>query len=690
MVSAAKGKSRIICGFILGVILLGVIQPEWFFGRLTNYGSDHFHKVNATLDLGDHASSSILIIPIVDEDYQGMNTLKEEYDMVADLIKRCFKLGATGIAIDALYVRGDLLSSQYLINTINDNSSVTMATSFPDKRRQMHSFPYLAGHIFNEGCINLLEDVDGAYRRYDFVSKHQGKFYPSLALASYFSLLGVSFDDVHIDNSIIQWNEINEDAEIVDRQLSIDTKRLQFYRPWHSNSEGCFQSLSLSRIEDLDKENLQNPMTAENPIQGKFIFICYAGNGVGDFGRTSIGSIEPLVTIHATALDNLLKNKFISEIGHNGHILFTILCIFLAWFPFRIKSSVYSGALYFIFISQFFVLSFVLFTYFHILIPVYWGVFILIIFGALNLGFRYYEVAQARNQIKSVFDSYLDSRLLDKLLEDPNRVNLGGELKDVAIFFSDIRGFTSISEGMGAKELVDQLNVYFDSMVKCVKDHNGTMHKYIGDAIMAVWGDVVSDGKEQDAKNALHACLDMRDKLSELQKKWRSEGKNVFKIGMGLGFSNVLVGNIGAESKREFTVIGDGVNFAARLESATKQFHTDLLVSESIKEKVGDEFIFRSVGKLVVKGKRNAGSVFEVLGTLTNKIVFNPDWLDRYEEGFRCYMVGDFIRAKNFFQSALRLNKDDYLTNQYLESSEYLIENPPGEDWDGSLVLSSK
>ncbi|NJK92852.1 MAG: DUF309 domain-containing protein [Blastochloris sp.] len=250
---------------------------------------------------------------------------------------------------------------------------------------------------------------------------------------------------------------------------------------------------------------------------------------------------------------------------------------------------------------------------------------------------------------------------MNQLLKGEENIKLGGVRKPVTILFSDIRGFTSISEALGEEELVVQLNQYFEQMVECVNRYQGTLHKYIGDAVMAVWGDVVSSSPRDDARNAVRCSLAMREQLALLNQRWKSEGRPPFQIGIGLNHGNVLVGNIGATQRREFTVIGDAVNLASRLEGVTKQFHTDFVVGETVQQFLKGEFLVRSVGVLVVKGKTQPVRAYEVLEAFDNpKRLWEEHWVSLYEEAFNARLTRDFDKASD---SGRNVNKPDPRTS---------------------------
>ncbi len=229
----------------------------------------------------------------------------------------------------------------------------------------------------------------------------------------------------------------------------------------------------------------------------------------------------------------------------------------------------------------------------------------------LSLAFN--DMAQGleeRDRVKETFNKFHNKEIAEKLLS--GEVKLGGERKEATIFFSDVRGFTAMSETMEPEQVVEMLNEYMTAMVSIVRKHSGIVDKYVGDAIMALWGVPLS--KEDDTYHAVRACLEMRQELAKLNELRISRGQHPLKIGMGLNVGPVIAGNIGSVEKMEYTVIGDSVNLASRMESMTKEYGTDLLIPSSIHEKVKDRFVFEKCKSAKVKGKSTAIEIYKVKG----------------------------------------------------------------------------
>jgi adenylate cyclase len=212
-----------------------------------------------------------------------------------------------------------------------------------------------------------------------------------------------------------------------------------------------------------------------------------------------------------------------------------------------------------------------------------------------------------------MFSSYVSKRIVDELIRDPSKAKLGGDRKEITVLFSDIRGFTNFSEKHQPEEVVSLLNEYLGAMTQIVFEHDGTLDKFVGDAIMALWGAPV--GQPDHAERACRCAVDMITKLKELQNKWTAEGKYAIDIGIGINTGDMVVGNMGAEGKKmDYTVIGDNVNLGARLESLTRKYNNHIIISEYTYGKVKDMVKVNELGSVTVKGKEQPVVIYDLVG----------------------------------------------------------------------------
>jgi adenylate cyclase len=220
-------------------------------------------------------------------------------------------------------------------------------------------------------------------------------------------------------------------------------------------------------------------------------------------------------------------------------------------------------------------------------------------------------------------------------------------------------------------------------MVDCVNRYGGTLHKFIGDAILAVWGDTLSEGSHKDCTQALNAALDMRMELLKLNARWKQEKRPLLKIGIGINLGHVIVGNIGAPQRMEFTVIGDTVNTASRLEGVTKQYKLDIVVGDSFAETVKDEFAFQTLGLVKPPGKAQGVKIFHPMAPFS---VFSPEdkaWLEAYEKGLDLFFGKKFAESLPIFESCHAQKPDNWPAELHIKLARHNIENPPDEHWTG-------
>jgi len=312
--------------------------------------------------------------------------------------------------------------------------------------------------------------------------------------------------------------------------------------------------------------------------------------------------------------------------------------------------------------------------------------------GIFTLGWDFVLERREKLKLRSNILRYFSPDMAAEILRKPDSYlrTLGGAQKEITVLFSDLRGFTSLSEKQNPEQLVRQLNQYLERMVEITFGRQGSIDKFIGDAIMAVWGRIRDEATDEalaeDACLAVETALKMREGLDDLNRIWTKQGQPPLAIGIGIHQGSAIVGNMGSPAKMEFTAIGDSVNTSARLESATKQYGVDILVSQPVWEKTVSHFIFRSADLVVVKGKKVPVQIHAVLSGCD---VAPPAGLDEFEAGITAFRTGHFTRALQFFKNAAIAGLDDDLTQLYRKRCETLIAEPP-ENWEGVWVLKEK
>ncbi len=294
----------------------------------------------------------------------------------------------------------------------------------------------------------------------------------------------------------------------------------------------------------------------------------------------------------------------------------------------------------------------------------------------------------SEKRMKSTMSRYMDPGLADQILAGGEDI-LGGKSTLATILFSDIRQFTTLTEELGAQGTVSLLNEYFTIMVDCIQKEGGMLDKFIGDAIMAAFGTPVAHDDDED--RAVRAAIAMIRALNAWNVKRQADGKKPVSMGIGINTDTIVSGNIGSPKRMDYTLIGDGVNLASRLESLCKQYHACILISENTYRRLRGTYRIREVDRVVVKGKTETVSVYEVLDYHDEDTFPNVmEVVNHFKQGLHQYRSGAWDRAIDAFTEALKLHDDEKLCRMYIERCEYLRESPPGDTWDGVWIMKSK
>ena len=311
--------------------------------------------------------------------------------------------------------------------------------------------------------------------------------------------------------------------------------------------------------------------------------------------------------------------------------------------------------------------------------------------GLSSLLFEFVLERIEKLRTRRTLERYVSKNLVKEILDNPDSFysSLRGVRLPATILFSDIVGFTTMTESADPEQLVSQLNEYLSRMTAAVFVNNGTLDKFIGDAVMAVWGNVTSAGVAEDAKACARAAITMRHELLQLNQQWKERGIAPFRFGMGINHGEVLVGNIGSQEKADPTVIGDAVNLASRLEALTRTYPVDILVGERAAELIRDQFNLRSVALVQVKGKTQPVEVFTLVSAKETQTEFLRQ-LETYEAGFRKFRERDFRQAKILFSRFLEFYPDDALAKMYLERALEYEAEPPDPAWNAVEVFKKK
>jgi adenylate cyclase len=301
--------------------------------------------------------------------------------------------------------------------------------------------------------------------------------------------------------------------------------------------------------------------------------------------------------------------------------------------------------------------------------------------------YRYITEEREKKKIRGAFQYYLTASVINEMLKDPSKLKLGGDKKDLTVLFSDIRGFTSISEKLTPEALVHLLNEYLTAMTNLVFKYDGLLDKYMGDAIMAVFGAPLD--QPDHAVRACRTALSMMEELKTLQKKWADEGRPFLDIGIGINSGDMVVGNMGSDMRFDYTVMGDSVNLGSRLEGINKEYGTNIVISEYTYAAVKDVLFCRELDAVRVKGKKLPVKIYELLGEKKDSANWEK-YVSLFEEGLSKYKQGLWDEAIAAFRKVLELRPDDASAKLYIDRCEELKKNPPEGPWDGVFTMTRK
>lgn len=530
------------------------------------------------------------------------------------------------------------------------------------------------------GFADSSPEIDGIRRKVPLVVKAGGQFFPNLALQSLMQFWGIAPEQVRV----VPGDAVYLDSEQVKRRIPID-KRGYYWMNYRYELNNI-RNASYSNLHDrlAMYYNGQTPPGMPD-LTGNLVVVALTATGSSEIGASPLNPRSVIPLVHMNTMDNILREDYL----HRGN-LWAIWAVWLAvaygtviflertgfWVSLGIVLAVIATAMS---------IQTLAFVKASLWLPLGLPIVGFIGLHVIGTGRQLLQELAAKQQIRRAFSSYLAPEVLRNVMEHPDDLKLGGERKPVTILFSDIRSFTKLSESTGEEELVTQLNEYFTEMVDCVVRNRGTLHKFIGDAIMAVWGDTVSEGVEIDARRALEATLEMRVRLADLNEHWKSSGRSPLRIGIGLNHGEVLVGNIGAPIRMEFTVMGDAVNAASRIEGLSKYWNADIVVGESVVALTRDAgFVFQTLGRFRLVGKSVAMNVHALLGKA------EVTGLSEYEQAFANYCAGEFQTALAGFEAFLRAWPDDFAAGYYAGECRKLMETPPEGPWDGVYTSQSK
>ena len=395
------------------------------------------------------------------------------------------------------------------------------------------------------------------------------------------------------------------------------------------------------------------------------------------------------IELHAQAFQTILENSYIRKLSTAWNLLLIfVLGLSSGMLLFQDRKARWNLLWLIGLSSLIWGISQYLFSTRHLwiaLVPLQVVIFTNFIFG---LAFQRAIALYNRNKVKGAFQQYVSGAVVEEMLKHPEKLHLGGERKFLSVLFSDIRGFTSISEGMESQELVEFLNEYLTEMTEIVLKYDGTLDKYMGDAIMAIYGAPIE--QSDHPVRACDSALEMMNRLQELQTIWRDRGKPVIDIGIGINSGPMTVGNMGSEKRFDYTVMGDNVNLGSRLEGINKQYGTNIIISEFTYQEVKNDFLIRELDMVRVKGKLEPVKIYELIARPEQAKEQIVNAIRNFEAGLLAYRAKRWAEAIERFELVQSLLGSDWPSQIYIQRCQDYQSSPPPENWDGVYVMKTK
>lgn len=544
------------------------------------------------------------------------------------------------------------LDHEKVSNSIKKHAYKAIRYRYPGKARantltvysMLINLPMLENAARYTGHIAILPDVDGKLRRTPLVLSYKNWFIPSADVQAVRAHSKANNLTLHITANSIEGIQIGK--------RFIQTDELGYMLINYSGPEKTVPTYSVSDI--------LNSRIKKNALKNKVVLVGTTAKGSGDVRVTPYSAVYPGVEIRANIIDNLITGHYIYKPAWVILIdLFLILLfgIALSWFLPRFGLGA-SMAITALLLTAHIMMSFYTFNHYNLWFNlVYPAILILLLFINATV-FKYFITEMEKRRIKSAFKYYVPATIVEQVADNIEDLKLGGEKRELTVLFSDIRGFTTMSEKLGPEELVALLNRYLTKMTDIVFKYNGMLDKYIGDAIMAVYGAPLP--RPDHASLACKTAIDMLIELKQLQIEWQGQQLPVMDIGIGINTGPMIVGNMGSNSKDlkkfNYTVIGDAVNLASRIEHLNKTYGSRILISEFTYQYAKDELRHvREIDVTQVRGRESEVKLYEIL---VEDLYETLDWLPDFNEAYRLFRNGKLTQAKKIFQKLVKEQQD--------------------------------
>ena len=611
-----------------------------------------------------------------------------DYDQVfADsLKKRNVVLGYFFLRGKESRVSGNLPKASFVEGDINNgNSQLIDATGFGANLEVLQNSTNNAGHF------NSDPDEDGISRKVPMLIKYNGKMYEAFSLAVARAVLDGDANRFSHNPAIKIQAGPTEDLQTGEHYAGLEWLKLGNHKiPVNEETaalipyrgpQGSFIYVSATDV----LTHKVNPAKLKN----KIVLLGTTAAGLMDLRATPMQSIYAGVEVHANMIVGILDNNIKENPSYTQGAEFLLLLLVGLFLALMLPTLSPLSAIMATFLTIMVILTFNLLAweYGNLVLPLASLLVMIMSIYFINMSYGFFIESRNKRLLAGLFGQYVPPELVNEMAENLDSYSLEGESREMTVLFSDIRGFTNISEGLDPKQLTHLMNDFLTPMTHVIHHNRGTIDKYMGDAIMAFWGAPLHDNNH--AKHAIQAAFGMIVALEKLQQEFVAKGFPPISIGIGLNTGEMIVGNMGSKFRMAYTVMGDAVNLGSRLESLTKNYGVYIIVSEYTKAQV-PEYIYRELDIVRVKGKDNPVAIFEPIsiGDLIDQATKNN--LARYIEAIRLYRSQSWDLAEVEFLQLQKLEPERYVYPMYLERIQFFRKMPPGDDWDGVFNFDTK
>lgn len=525
----------------------------------------------------------------------------------------------------------------------------------------------------NSGYFNCFPDSDGTIRWAPLVMKFEDNYYPPLSISVLLQYMDWPMITLKMADFGVEFIRIGD--------LDIPTDESGRMLINYLGSSKTFPHYS---IADIISGRLKPAL-----FKDKIVLVGATATGIYDMRVTPFSTTYPGIEIHATVIDNILREAFLKRPGWIGVFDITAILFFglILGIGLPRVRGFYGVFFSFLLLVTYILINWLIFSRYNIWLNIIYPVItILTVYLGITI-YKYITEEREKKKIRGAFQYYLNPSVISEVLKDPSKLKLGGEKMNLTVLFSDIRGFTTVSEKLSPEELVHLLNEYLTAMTGVVFKYDGLLDKYMGDAIMAVFGAPLP--QNDHPVSACNSALGMMDELKKLQKKWLDEKRPVLDIGIGLNSGEMVVGNMGSDMRFDYTVMGDNVNLGSRLEGINKEYGTNIIISEYTYNEVKDKFLCRELDFVRVKGKKFPVRIYELLGK-KGDVENRKDFVKLFEEGLAKYRQGKWDEAVARFEEVLSVHQDDTPSELYIRRCRELKNDPPDSSWDGIYIMTKK